>query len=134
MNKLLVFQLTVQSSYVENVEREAEENCFDTVQWWFSENETWRIKTFAIDRDIHTHRIAGPVAEQVAMENTMKHYEDVVAKAFAVEFEDLADETEVAKVMEDLGGASSLEISKNGNQFAFWNPSRLKYTSKSRPT
>ena len=133
MNKLLVFQLTVQSSYVGNVEHDAEGDHFDTVQWWFSENETWRIKTFAIDQDIHTHRIAGPIAEEVAMENTMKHYEDVVERAFAVEFDDLGDESEVSEVMEDLGGAPALEIARNGSQFAFWNPSRLKYTSKSQP-
>lgn len=62
MNKLLVFQLAVQSSYTDNVEHEADGNQFDTVQWWFSESETWRIKTFAIDQDIHTHCIAGQVA------------------------------------------------------------------------
>ena len=133
MNKLLVFQLTVQSSYAENVEREAVGDCFDTVQWWFSENETWRIKTFAVDQDVHTHRIAGPVAEQIAIENTMKHYEDVVARTFVIEFDDLQNEKEVAEVMEDFGGTSALEIAKNGSRFAFWNPSRLKYTSKSTP-
>jgi len=133
MNKLLVFQLSVQSSYTDNIEREAQGNHFDTVQWWFSEDETWRIKTFAIDRDIRTHCIAGQVSEQVAMENTMKHYEDVVAKAFVVEFEDPHDKSEVAEVLRDLGGSAALEIARNGSQFAFWNPASLKYTTKSQP-
>jgi len=134
MNKLLVFQLAVQSSYAENVERDAEGDRFDTIQWWFSHDETWRIKTYAIDQDIHTHRIAGPVEEQVAMENTMEHYEDVVARAFVLEFDDLNDEREVSEAMENFGGAPSLEISRNGNHFAFWNPSRLKYMSRTTPT
>lgn len=133
MKKLLVFQLSIQSSYIDNIERDADDERFDTVQWWFSDNETWRIKTFSVDQDIHTHCIAGRVDEEVAMENTMKHYEDVVERAFAVEFDDPDDEDEVSQVMEELGGAPALEMARNGNRFAFWNPSRLKYTSKSSP-
>ena len=133
MSKLLVFQLAVQSSYADNIEREAEEDRFDTIQWWFTEAETWRIKTFAIDQDIHTHCIAGCVAEEVAIENTVKHYADVVEKAFVLQFDDLSDASEVAEVMADIGGASALEVARNGKSFAFWNPARLKFVSKSQP-
>jgi hypothetical protein len=134
MNKLLVFRLSVQSSYKDNIENAASEVRFDTVQWWFSANETWRIRTFATDLDIHTHCIADTFEEEVAIENTMKNFGDVVAEAFIVELENPNDEDEVAKVMKVRGGARALEIAVNGGRFAFWNPARLAYASRSAPT
>ncbi|MFT4174997.1 MAG: hypothetical protein QM639_20670 [Rhodocyclaceae bacterium] len=130
---LLVFRLTIQSSYSDNEEREAEEDRFDTVQWWISENETWRIKTFAIDQDIHVHRISGAVPEEVALDNTMKNYDDVIASMFTVKFDDLNDETKVSQAMKHFGGAAALEVARNGENFAFWNPKHVKYSSKTQP-
>ncbi len=80
--KLLVFKLTVQSSYIENYEETGDELNFDTLQWWITKDETWRIKTFAKDSDIHIHQIAGRVEVETAIENTKKHYGDVIEKTF----------------------------------------------------
>lgn len=133
MNRLLVFRLTIQSSYADNVEQEADDRHFDTLQWWFSDNETWRIRTFAVDQDIHPHRIAGPIAEELALENTRKHYGDVIASAFVLEFEDVTDRAEVSEVMEAFGGADALEIARNHKGFAFWNPFQVRFSSKTQP-
>lgn len=132
MNKLLVFRLSIQSSYADNVEHEAEDDRFDTVQWWFSAHETWRIKTFAVDSDIHTYRIDGPIDEDFAKSSTAKNYSDVTAAVFSAEFADLNDPADVSRAMAPFGGAAALEVAKSGD-FAFWNPSRVKYSSKTRP-
>jgi hypothetical protein len=133
MNTLLVFRLTVQSSYTEESEHEADDEHFDTVQWWLAPGQSWRIKTFAIDSDIHTHHLAGPVAESKARENTEKHYGEVIASSFVLKLADLSDKQQVRKVMEEHGGAVALEVDRNGGRFAFWNPLRIKYSTKSQP-
>ncbi len=129
---LLIFKLLVQSSYAENTERGADGGNFDTVQWWFGATETWRVKTFAIDSDIHPHRIADPVEVAVAIENTMKHYGDVIAERHLITFTDPSDGAEVEERMQDLGGAAALEIALDG-RFGFWNPDRRKYSSRTTP-
>jgi len=129
---LLIFKLSVQSSYAENLEREADEENFDTLQWWLTESETWRVKTFAIDSDIHPHLIAKVVATDLAVENTKKHYGDVIAEQYSIEFDDPFDRNEVERKMSGLGGQAALEIASN-KRFAIWNPDGRKYTSKTTP-
>ena len=53
---LVLAILTVESSYVQEIERPAT-RVPDTVQFWFAPESDWRIKTFAIDHDIHAYRI-----------------------------------------------------------------------------
>ncbi len=129
---LLVARLSIQSSYAENAEYEAEGNDFDTIQWWLGEDESWRIKTYAVDSDIHTHLIAGPVAVSVATENTRKHYGDVIAEEYVVEFANHLDQTEVQEKMAKLGGKAALEISPD-KRFAFWNVDGRRYSTKTTP-
>lgn len=50
---LVIFFLSVQSSYAENTEADATEDAFDTVQFYESERGSWRIKTYAVDQDVH---------------------------------------------------------------------------------
>lgn len=134
MNTLLVFRLTIQSSYAEDSEQEADEQHFDTVQWWLGPTQGWRIKTFAMDHDdIHIHHLAGSVAPSLAQENTEKHYGDVIASSFTFSLADLSDKEQLAKVMKEYGGAAALEIDRNEGAFAFWNPLQVKYTTKSQP-
>ena len=59
---LILAVLTVESSYLQEVERPTK-NVPDTVQFWFTPDSQWRIKTFAIDHDIHVHRIGAPGSE-----------------------------------------------------------------------
>ena len=74
----------------------------------------------------------GPVALSVAIENTTKHYGDVIAARHLVEFADPLNGSEAEKRMQDLGGAATLEIAPN-KRFGFWNPDLRKYSSKTSP-
>lgn len=53
---LIVFRLSFESSYAQDFERAGGKR-FDTVQWWIGKAGAWRVKTYAIDSDIHPHRI-----------------------------------------------------------------------------
>jgi hypothetical protein len=133
MSTLLVFRLTIQSSYAQDVEQPADEDHFDTVQWWLATHHTWRIKTFAMDQDIHCHHIGSSLSETFARQSTEKNYGDVVASSFAVELGNLTHIEWIEKSMQEYGGLAALEVDRNGGKFAFWNPLRVQFTSKSSP-
>lgn len=50
---LVIFFLSVQSSYSGNTEIAATPESFDTVQFYESNGSVWRIKTYAQDEDVH---------------------------------------------------------------------------------
>jgi hypothetical protein len=61
---LVVVLLTVESSYLRNTERPVD-GVSDTVQFCFTHDRDWRIKTYAMDHDIHVHVIREPGQERV---------------------------------------------------------------------
>src|ERR1044071_3666270 len=77
---LVLFTLAIRSSYSRNLEVDATESEFDTVQFFCSGGDSWRIKTYAMDEDVHAWNI-GKVEDLVALArtNTEKHYGDVLA-------------------------------------------------------
>jgi hypothetical protein len=105
----------------------------DTVQWWITPDATWRIKTFAIDHDIHIHSLSESTDNAVdfAVENTKKHYGDVLGKIHVIKFSDASDSRAVADALSQAGLANQLETSEQG--FAFWNPDGGKYQTQTRP-
>jgi hypothetical protein len=133
MGTLLVFRLTIQSSYAQDAERVADAAHFDTVQWWLAADHAWRIKTFAMDEDIHCYHISSSIAEGFARQSTEKNYGDVIATSFSVELNSLTNAESIAKAMQDFGGAEALEVDRNGGKFAFWNPLQVHFSSKSQP-
>lgn len=133
MSKLMVFKLSVQSSYAEDIEREADALHFDTVQWWLADDTTWRIRTYAIDSDIHLYTMEGALSDEVARENTLKNYADVTAEYFMVDLPDLDDTPAVEAAMRAYGGAATLERARNGAGFAIWNPLGVHYVTRTRP-
>ena len=82
---LVLAVLSVQSSYRNNIEEPADNVC-DTVQWWITPDNTWRIKTFAMDHDIHIHEIGTPMDPAEAINNTRKHYGDVIVSLNVLRF------------------------------------------------
>jgi len=130
---LLIFKLSIKSSYGQNVELPADAKDFDTVQWWLGVNEAWRIKTHAVDDDIHPHLIAERVEAAFARENTREHYGDVLKEEYTVVLDNPADMAEVESKMRAIGGAATLEMSPN-KRFGFWNPDGRRYSSKSTPS
>ena len=133
MTLLLVYKLAIQSSYADNVEGEADDTHFDTVQWHVTADRAWRIRTFAVDDDVHLHEVAGPVDPAALRESTRRNYEDVVAEAFEVTLPDLHDADAVAAAMAPHGGAEALEVDRNGGRFAFWNPLGVRFVGRTEP-
>src|SRR3546814_18667479 len=87
---LVVFFLSVQSSYSENTEIAATEDAFDTVQFYAANGTSWRIKTYAQDQDVHIWSLGSKVADLVALArtNTEKHYGDVLTEGYIIETEE----------------------------------------------
>src|SRR5262245_44459548 len=77
---LIVFKLSIQSSYVEDSEAEADMDAFDTVQFFISDTGAWRIRTFSIDEDVHVYSLgtARPDMEKLVIASTEKTYGDII--------------------------------------------------------
>lgn len=132
---LIVAILSIESSYLDEVERPAQD-VPDTVQFWYAPDSQWRIKTYAIDHDIHIHRIGGEqsasrLSVDFAKRNIEKTYGDVLSRMSVLEFRDPMDIEEVAKVFEANELIGELESVKDG--YFFLNPDTGEYRSKSRP-
>lgn len=132
--QLVVALLTVRSSYLENTE-EPHEGVPDTVQFWFTPDDDWRVKTFAIDHDIHVYRIRSKgsdrkVDSEFAVANIHKNYGDVVDRIAVVDIDNPADEAAVAVAL----GQAQLQgrLERGGSGVAFCNPDGGKYSTKSQ--
>lgn len=129
---LVVFFPTVQSSYSKNTEGAATDELFDTVQFFFeSRSGGWRIRTYAIDQDVHVWSLGKEVEDIVllARTNTEKHYGDVLLEGYV-----LRSKTGIEGLRAELearGLSTHLEVSKSG--FMFWAPEGTQYQSKSSP-
>lgn len=128
---LVVFFLSVQSSYSGNTEIAATEDSFDTVQFYAAGGTSWRIKTYAQDQDVHIWSLDSGSSDLVALAraNTEKHYGDVLTEGYVIETEDGIDG--VRRELEARGLPSSLELPPSGA--VFWAPPDTAYRSKSVP-
>lgn len=128
--KLVLFLLSIRSSYVNDEESEATDELFDTIQFVQNDKGSWRIKTFADDEDVHLWSIETPAdLVELAIDNTNKHYGDVIEEAFIIETDDGIEglRTELKK----QGLSTHLEISAKGP--LFWAPPGTSYSPKSSP-
>lgn len=132
---LVLAILNVKSSYANNTEfpLDDDDDVPDTLQWWITADRAFRIKTFAVDHDIHTHEIGGGGQSMVdlALANNSKHYGDVISCQHILALEDCGDQQAVANALRDVGLAASLEVAPG--RFAFWNPDGAEYRSQSHP-
>jgi hypothetical protein len=129
--RTLIFAiLKVRSSYVQNKQEPVNGGVPDTVQWWIGEKGTWRIKTFAIDHDIHVNHMDGGT-DSTATENIRKFYGDIIESLHELRFSDFNDPAVVNEVFHNAGIEPHLEIAPQG--FAFWNPDKGKYRTQSQP-
>lgn len=127
--------LTVESSYARNTERPSR-GVPDTVQFWIAPGGAWRIRTYAIDHDIHPHSLGGAshvkkISTSFARAQIQKHYGDVLAATHVLEFADTGAASAVREVLSKNRLKGSLEVAGLG--FAFWNPDGAKYRSKTTP-
>lgn len=119
---LLLAILTVRSSYIDATEEplKSEADVPDTLQWWLAATGASRIRTYAIDHDIHIHQVDGNPEDLVAMarQNSRTHYGDIIKAEYAMTFADCQDSAEVKAAFARVGLVSRLEVA--AGQFAFW--------------
>ncbi len=132
---LVLAILSVESSYLNEVERPAK-TVPDTVQFWFTPDSQWRIKTYAIDHDIHVHRIniadeARRLTTEFAQNNIKKSYGDVTSEVLILEFPDPKNEAEVKRILRDKKLNGTLEEVKAG--YYFYKPDSGNYHTSSKP-
>ena len=135
---LIVGILKVQSSYAQNKEEPAKE-VPDTVQFWLNagSDNNWRIRTYAIDHDIHPHSLGdlGKMKDHgvdFARAHISKNYGDVLQSVTVLEFTDTSDTNAVRRVLAEHKLKGTLEVSKK-NGFAFLNPDDGEYRSRTKP-
>jgi len=130
---LIVGRLSVQSSYLRNEESPAASEHFDTVQWFLGPTVAWRIRTYAVDCDIHLHRV-DPVAGliELALQSTQSHYAEVLAELVRVELTDCLNEAQASRELCAALGAAGWHYAEDLDM-GFWNPSELHYSTKSTP-
>ena len=132
---LVLAVLAIRSSYAQQIEVPLgnREEVPDTLQWWIAATGTWRIRTYAIDHDIHTHQVDGRPDDLLvlASENTRKHYDDVLRIEHILQFADCYDRSEVQAKFHAIGLESRFEIA--AGRFAFWKPDDLQYSTKTSP-
>ncbi|HJR21504.1 MAG TPA: hypothetical protein VJ822_07780 [Dongiaceae bacterium] len=93
---------------------------------------TWRIRTYALDHDIHAHEMRGLVdAIRLARANNEKNYGDIISVQHQFDFADCTDKSETDAAMSAAGLEPRLEVA--AGRFAFWKPDDAKYRTQSTP-
>lgn len=131
---LLVYVLSVQSSYAQNVEKPAAEH-FDSLQWWIGDEGAWRIKTYAIDADIHPQRLGTNAPPDgwitLAKENTKKNYGDVISRLVEIQVPSGLSTNEIKALFVKHGLTSRFDWVPAG--YLLWLPDERKYRSQTEP-
>jgi hypothetical protein len=133
---LVVALLAVESSYIKEIERPSSK-IPDTVQFWISPSSgSWRIRTFAIDHDIHVYRIGDKTSLPVlsveqAKQNIRKSYGDVIKQLEVICISNPKYSRETELILHRAGMPGVLEVSELG--FAYLNPDRGAYKTQSKP-
>lgn len=126
---LLLAVLTIESSYLDDAEREAA-GTPDTLQFFFGDG-IWRIRTYAIDHDIHVHGIDGEFSIAAARSNIERFYAEVLGNLHHLQFADIGDAAAVEAELKRNGLPGRLESNKAG--IAFYNPDAGEYRTRSEP-
>lgn len=131
---LIVGQLKTKGSYAQDLEYPADEH-FDTCQFFVGEGTFWRVRTFAVDHDIHVHQIDGHgdthAKLEWARENLEQAYGDVLARIITLEVDTKTPSLALTAALasKQLGG----HVVQTGHGFAFWNPDDADYRTQSQP-
>ncbi|HET9985566.1 MAG TPA: hypothetical protein VFQ38_18335, partial [Longimicrobiales bacterium] len=126
--QLVVGLLTVCSSYAAERE-EAADGRPDTIQWYLGPTESWRVRTYALDHDIHVHRTDDMPADPVAFvrAHVEKHYGDVLDRLVVLELPADTTPDSARAILAAAGLPGVLEVARAG--FAFVNPDAGTYRS-----
>ena len=132
---LLVSVLSIESSYAKNIERPATDY-FDTVQWWAGESGDWWTTTFAIDADIHPHKIEPKSSAlefiKMAKDVSQKDYGDVTRRVVEIDVPAGLTNEELGKLLKKQGLSENFEWVDAG--YLFWKPDLRHYFTQTKPT
>lgn len=131
---LLLAILSTKSSHVLEIEEPVHgpTDVPDTVQWWIAPEVTWRIRTFALDHDIHTYEMRGLAdAIRLARANDENNHGDIIAVQHQLDFADRTDRWKTDAKLSAAGPQPRLEVA--AARFAFWKPDDAKYRARSTP-
>ncbi len=132
---LLLTILSVKSSYIREIEEPTNvpPDVPDTVQWWIAPTTAWRIRTFALDHDLHTYEWSNPpiAVLDLVRKNNKKNFGDVIASEFELHFADCTNKAETDATLTRAGLAPRLELATG--RFAFWKPDDARYHTQSTP-
>jgi hypothetical protein len=132
---LLLAVLNIKSSYSREVEvaLDGPEDIPDTLQWWFGPSGCWRIRTYALDHDVHAFQIGNSpqTTLELAMKNNQKHYGDIIAMQHAIHFVDCTNQAELEAEFGRIGLMPRIQFDLS--EFVFWKPDDAEYLSKSSP-
>ncbi len=133
--RLVLAVLSIKSSYSREIETalDGANDIPDTLQWWFGEGGCWRIRTYAMDHDIHAYKIANSLQTtlELARKNNQDHYGDIIQTQHVFHFVDCTNEAEVEAEFGRIGLLPRLEI--DADRFAYWAPDGGEYSTKSTP-
>jgi len=128
---LVVALLSTESSYKSEIER-LSTGVEDTIQFSIGPSGRWRIRTYAIDHDIHIHSIDSETVDYAFAEGHIdKHYDEILKKRYTLKFIDPNDSEDVSRVLQAAGLRGKLEVASAG--FAFYNPDSQEYKTQSEP-
>lgn len=131
--QLILFRLAIQSSYLQNTEAPATEEVFDTIQFFATDSQAWRIKTYATDQDVHIWALDADVVEElveVAVGNTEANYGDVLEEGYV-----MASETGLDGLRAELDARGlPVNLKETGFGAVFWTPPGTQYRTQSRPS
>ena len=133
MNKgtLIIFILSIGSSFIDNKEID-NFKFFDVIEFWITNNEAIRIKTYAVDADIHVHQWKHDdfdKTKNLAFENTFTNYGDVILEKHVLELSGDESEIEIINKLDSINLKGSIEF----KSFPFWNPDGRQYKTVSKP-
>lgn len=129
---LIIGKLKTRGSFKDDREFPADE-LFDTCQFWADRDQFWRIRTFAVDHDIHIHQLEGEGENPAewARDHLLELFGDVLAEIITLDFDATASSLHITALLasKDLPG----HIVQTAHGFAFWNPDDADYRTQSRP-
>ena len=132
--QLIIFKLKVKSSYNQNIELPADSS-FDTLQFFAQDKIIMRIKTFALDHDIHIHTIQlrGKTMDEMIdflATSTNNHYGDIVDRELHLEIENPKEHEAIKAMFVKESLTPHIDTLPD---FIFWNPDNKKYRTQSKP-
>ena len=127
----LIYVLTTEGSYLQNLERPAS-GAPDTMQYWISGTLAWDIRTFSIDKDLRILELdlssfdGDPVTK--LNDIATKTYGEILAETHHIDVPEGATDGELIRLVQDKGLFP--QASWTVLDFPLWLPETTEYASR----